>query len=127
MITTPSLLMRVCVCGISVLLVGSQLRRRPPAKLIGVIATPPPACPVHVVGKRIVNGSGRTVYRDPGYRAFAHEIRCSGRTVWVMFHGGAASSQEAYVVARSGDRGRTWRLVSAERYFGVNAPHEFDS
>jgi hypothetical protein len=80
-----------------------------------------------VVGKRIVNASGRTVYTDPGYQAVAHEIRCSGRTVWVMFHGGAASSQEAYVLARSGDDGRTWKLISAERYFGVNAPHEFDS
>jgi hypothetical protein len=44
-----------------------------------------------------------------------------------MFHGGAAASQEAYVVVRSGDGGRTWRLVAAETFFGVNAPHEFDS
>ncbi|HLY93249.1 MAG TPA: hypothetical protein VKP14_00210 [Gaiellaceae bacterium] len=91
-----------------------------------MLATSPPACPVHVVGKRIER-AGRVVYRDPGYRAVAHEICCSGRTVWVMFHGGVASSQEAYVVVRSGDAGRTWRLVSSESYFGVNAPHEFDS
>ena len=44
-----------------------------------------------------------------------------------MFHGGAASSQEAYVLVRSADDGRTWRLVASESYFGVNAPHEFDS
>lgn len=86
-----------------------------------------PACPVHVVGKRIVNGAGRTVYTDPGYASYGHEIHCAGRTVWVMFHGGAASSQEAYVLARSGDGGRTWRLVAAERYFGVKAPHELDA
>jgi len=91
-----------------------------------VLAATPP-CPVHVVGKRIVDAGGRTVYRDPGYRAIAHEIHCSGKTVWVMFHGGVASSQEAYVVVRSGDGGRTWRLVGSERYFGVNAPFEFDS
>jgi hypothetical protein len=90
-----------------------------------VLATP--ACPVHVVGKRIVDGGGRTVYTDPGYAAVAHEIRCAGGTVWVMFHGGAAASQEAYVVVRSADSGRTWKLVSAERYFGVTAPHEFDA
>jgi hypothetical protein len=87
----------------------------------------PPPCPVHVVGKRIVAADGRTVYTDPGYQAVAHEIRCAGRTVWVMFHGGAAATQEAYVLVRSGDGGRTFRLVAAERYFGVNAPHEFDS
>lgn len=87
----------------------------------------PPGCPVHVVGKRIVDGAGRTVYTDPGHQAIAHEIRCSGRSVWVMFHGGAASSQEAYVLVRSADAGRTFRLVSAESYFGMNAPHEFDS
>ena len=90
-----------------------------------MLATPP--CPVHVVGKRVVNASGRTVYTDPGYQAVTHEIRCSGRTVWIMFHGGAASSQEAYVLVRSADGGRTFRLVSAESYFGVKAPHEFDS
>ena len=86
-----------------------------------------PQCPVHVVGKRIVNAAGRTVYTDPGYQAVAHEIRCSGRTVWVMFHGGAASSQEAYVLVRSADDGLTWKLVASEPYFGVKAPHEFDS
>jgi hypothetical protein len=90
-----------------------------------VLATP--ACPVHVVGKRIVNASGRTVYTDPGYQAITHEIRCAGRSIWVMFHGGAAASQEAYVLVRSGDGGRTFHLVSAERYFGVTAPNEFDS
>jgi hypothetical protein len=79
------------------------------------------------VGKRIENASGRTVYTDPGYQAVTHEIRCSGRTVWVMFHGGAAASQEAYVLVRSGNGGRTWKLVSSESYFGVKAPHEFDS
>jgi hypothetical protein len=79
------------------------------------------------VGKRIENASGRTVYTDPGYQAVTHELRCSGRTVWVMFHGGAASSQEAYVLVRSGDGGRTWKLVASESYFGVKAPHEFDA
>jgi len=44
-----------------------------------------------------------------------------------MFHGGAAMSQEAYIVVRSGDGGRTWRLVASEPYFGVHAPFEFDS
>ena len=44
-----------------------------------------------------------------------------------MFHGGVAASQEAYVVVRSGDGGATWRRIASERFFGVNAPHEFDS
>jgi hypothetical protein len=82
---------------------------------------------VHVVGKRIVDAYGHTVYRDPAYRVFAAEIKCSGRTIWVLFHGGAASSQEAYVGVRSGDGGRTWKLLVTERYFGVQAPFTIDS
>ena len=86
-----------------------------------------PACPVHVVGKRIVDEHGRTVYRDPGYRVVAAQVKCSGRTVWVLFHGGAESSQEAYVGVRSGDGGRTWKLLLSEAYFGVKAPFSIDS
>lgn len=33
-----------------------------------------------------------------------------------MFEGGAASSQEAYILARSGDGGATWKAVSSRRY-----------
>jgi hypothetical protein len=90
-----------------------------------VLATP--ACPVHIVGKRIVDSHGHTVYRDPGYRVRSAEVKCSGRTVWVLFHGGVASSQEAYVGVRSGDGGRTWKLLLSESYFGVEAPFTIDA
>jgi len=90
-----------------------------------VFATP--ACPVHIVGKRIVDSHSRTVYRDPVYKVFAAEVKCSGRTVWVLFHGGFASSQEAYVGVRSGDGGRTWKLLLTEPYFGIRAPFSIDS
>jgi hypothetical protein len=90
-----------------------------------VVATP--ACPVHLVGKRIVDRDGHTVYRSPGHRVEAAQVKCSGRTVWVLFHGGGASSQEAYVGVRSGDGGRTWKLVLSEPYFGVRAPFTIDS
>jgi hypothetical protein len=90
-----------------------------------VLATPP--CPVHLAGKQVADRAGHTVYRDPGYRAFSSEVRCSGRTVWVVFHGGVASNQEAYVGVRSADGGRTWRVVFSEAYFGVRAPHELDA
>jgi hypothetical protein len=90
-----------------------------------VVATAP--CPVHIAGKRIVDRHGLTVYRDPGYQVVAAQVRCSGRTVWVLFHGGVASSQEAYVGVRSGDGGRTWRLLLSEPYFGVEAPFTIDA
>jgi hypothetical protein len=32
-------------------------------------------------------------------------VKSNGRTVWVLFHGGAESSQEAYVGVRSADGG----------------------
>jgi hypothetical protein len=79
------------------------------------------------VGKRIVDNRGHTVYRDPGYQVVAAQVRCSGRTVWVLFHGGVASSQEAYLGVRSGDGGRTWKLLLSEPYFGVEAPFTIDS
>ena len=83
------------------------------------------ACPVHVAGRQIVH-AGRTVYREP-LRAFGHEVKCSGRTVWVLFRGGYASNQEGYVVARSADSGRSWRTIATEYYFGAKAPFEFDA
>jgi hypothetical protein len=85
------------------------------------------ACPVHVVGKRLVDRDGRTVYRSPGYRVLAAQVKCNGRTVWVLFHGGAEASQEAYLGVRSGDGGRTWKLLLSEAYFGVRAPFTIDS
>jgi hypothetical protein len=90
-----------------------------------VIVTPP--CPVHIVGKRIVDNHEQTVYRDPGYRVSAAQVKCSGRTVWVLFHGGGASSQEAYLGVRSGNGGRTWKLLLSEPYFGVRAPFTIDA
>jgi hypothetical protein len=35
--------------------------------------------------------------------------------------------QQAYVGARSLDRGRTWKLVFTEGMFGPKAPHELDA
>jgi hypothetical protein len=92
---------------------------------LGVLAAPP--CPVHIVGKRIEDRHGQTVYRAPGYRIVAAQVKCSGSTIWVLFHGGRASSQEAYVGVRSGDGGRTWKLLLSEPYFGVRAPFTIDS
>ena len=59
-----------------------------------------PACPVHIVGKRIVDSHSRTVYRDPVYKVFAAEVKCSGRT---------------------------WKLLLTEPYFGIRAPFSIDS
>jgi hypothetical protein len=84
-------------------------------------------CAVHAVGKRLVDRQGRTVYRDPGYQVQAADVKCSGRTVWVLFHGGGEMSQEAYVGVRSGDAGRTWKRLLAEGYFGIKAPFTIDS
>lgn len=88
-------------------------------------------CGVRVDDMRIVDAAGRTIYREPGTwtPSYPHPsvVQCSGATDWVVWDNGAASSQEGYVGARSSDRGRTWRLVFAESYFGVNAPHELDS
>jgi hypothetical protein len=91
-----------------------------------VLAATPP-CPVHVVGKRIVDAAGQTTYRYPGNFVPRAEIRCSGGVVWVLLHGGAASSQELYLGLRSADRGRTWKLLLAEPYFGIRAPFTIDS
>jgi hypothetical protein len=52
-----------------------------------------------------------------------HELRCSGAAVWVVFVNGVGMSHEDYVGARSLDRGRTWRVVLADRpgSYGIGA------
>jgi hypothetical protein len=89
------------------------------------------ACGIRVSDTRILDADGRTLYREPGdwTPSYPHPsvVRCSGSTAWVVWDNGAASSQEAYVGVRSGDGGRLWKLVFAEGYFGVNAPHELDA
>ena len=89
------------------------------------------ACGIRVDARRIVGAGGQTLYREPGNwtPGYPHPsvVRCSGPSVWVVWDNGAASNQEGYVGAHSRDGGRTWRLVFAEAYFGVAAPHELDS
>lgn len=102
-----------------------------------IAAGPTPAvksgsgCGVRGKGVRILDASGKTVYREPGHwvhpNAGRPEIRCSGATIWAVWFNGAGMMQEAYVGARSGDGGRTWRLVFSEAFFGVKAPHELDA
>jgi hypothetical protein len=89
-------------------------------------------CGVRSQGVRLLDASGRTVYREPGH--YVHPkggpgaaVQCSGSTIWAVWDNGAGMSQEAYVGARSGDDGHTWHLVLSEPLFGVKAPHELDS
>jgi hypothetical protein len=90
-------------------------------------------CGIRVAGPRILTAAGATVYREPVPDGETHpnsipsQVRCSGATVWVEWDNGVGMMQEGYVGARSIDRGRTWKLVFAERFFGVTAPHELDS
>lgn len=93
----------------------------------GTLPQDTPSCGVRVAGAHIVSRSGRVLYREPGTSTHpVGRVRCSGATIWAVFENGAASNQEAYVGARSGDHGRTWRLVFTERFFGLKAPHELD-
>jgi hypothetical protein len=89
------------------------------------------SCGVRVDDMRVVNSSGSTLFREPGdwSPSYPHPsvVRCSGSAVWVVWDNGAAMSKERYVGARSGDGGHTWRLVFAEPFFGVKAPHVLDS
>lgn len=94
-------------------------------------AKPGEACGLRGVGVRILDRSGRTVYREPGHYVHPNSgfptIRCSGSTVWAVWFNGAGMSQEAYLGARSGDGGRTWKLVFTEGMFGPKAPHHLDA
>jgi len=89
------------------------------------------ACGIRVHDVRIIDSTGHTLYREPGSwtPGYPHPsvVQCSGASAWVVWDNGAAMSQEGYVGAHSTDGGHTWRLVFAESYFGVNAPHELDS
>ena len=81
-------------------------------------------CGIRVVGTRILDGNGVTTYRDPAQVALAHQARCSGSTSWVVFVNGVGMMHEEYVGVRSGDSGRTWRVVFA---LGVHAPYGIDA
>ena len=87
-------------------------------------------CGVRLAGPRVIGSGGRTVYREPVPNGEVHpnpvpsQVQCSASTIWVVWDNGAEMSQEGYVGARSLDRGRTWKLVFAERYFRVRAPHQ---
>lgn len=88
-------------------------------------------CGVTIKGARVLDGSGRSVYREPGHWTHPNGgpppvVQCSGSTVWVVWLQGAAMMHQAYVGARSGDGGRTWHLVFADSFFGVTAPHQLD-
>jgi hypothetical protein len=89
------------------------------------------ACGIRVVGERILNRDGRTLFREPGHWTPGYPssgvARCSGSAIWVVWDNGAAANQMAYVGARSADGGRSWKTVFAERFFGVEAPHELDA
>lgn len=119
--------------GVYGLLLGSGSRHAPTARAgagRGAVEIGS-ACGVRVSDLRIVDSAGRTLYREPGSWTPSHPhpsvVRCAGSSVWVVWDNGAAMNQEGYVGVHSGDGGRTWRLVFAESYFGVNAPHELGS
>jgi hypothetical protein len=89
------------------------------------------ACGVRGLGVRILDRSGRTLYREPGHYVHPNAgfptIRCSGSTIWAVWFNGAGTMKEAYVGARSLDAGHTWKLVFSEPFFGVKAPHALDA
>jgi hypothetical protein len=80
-------------------------------------------CGFRVAGTRVLASDGSVAYRDPSKSAMWHELRCSGTAVWVVFVNGVGMSHEDYVGARSLDRGRTWRVVLADRpgSYGIGA------
>ncbi len=90
------------------------------------------ACGVRAHGTRILDRSGRLVYREPGHYVHPNggpgaQLRCSGQTVWAVWLNGGGMMKEDYIGARSGDAGRSWRLVISEPFFGVKAPHSIDA
>jgi len=88
-------------------------------------------CGVRGVGVRILGTDGQTLYREPGYHTYPNRgfpaIQCSGSTIWATWFNGAGMMQEAYLGARSLDRGRTWKLIFTEGMYGPKAPHHLDS
>jgi hypothetical protein len=59
--------------------------------------------------------SGRLVYHEPESRTARHQVECSGSAIWVVFVNGFGMMHEEYVGVRSGDGGRSWRVVFAQQ------------
>ena len=68
-------------------------------------------CGYRVTGTEVLTSDGAVAYRDPSKAAMWHQLKCSGPAVWVVFVNGVGMMHEEYIVARSVDRGRTWRRV----------------
>lgn len=52
----------------------------------------------------------------------AEHVACAGSAAWVLWSGGGAMSQEAYLVERTLDAGAHWQTVLGEPYFPVTPP-----
>ncbi|MGE5674699.1 MAG: YCF48-related protein, partial [Mycobacterium leprae] len=50
------------------------------------------------------------------------EVGCSGSSAWVLYHGGAGMSKEAYVVFRTMDAGATWQPVLKNPFYSSAYP-----
>jgi hypothetical protein len=88
-------------------------------------------CGIRAEGTRIFRG-GQIVYRLPGHYVHPNggpppTIRCSGPAIWATWLKGGGMMQEAYIGARSLDRGRSWKLIFSEGMFGPKAPHQLDA
>jgi len=77
-------------------------------------ATSSSSCGIRVDGTRVLRNGG-LVYRDPAPVAMSSTVRCSGSAIWVLFVNGVGMMHEEYVGVRSGDGGRTWRIVFAQQ------------
>jgi hypothetical protein len=92
-----------------------------------VHAVPTRECPVRVVGKRLIDHYGHTVFRYPGQQVLASQVKVQrtdglGALSWrrCLEPGGLSGSSIQ-------DAGSTWRRLLAEAYFGVKAPFTIDS
>ena len=120
-----SLIVLVAGAGVAIYSTLSPAGRSPASSHgPGSTASSSSRCGIRVVGTRILDRNGVTTYRDPVPVATAHQAQCSGSTAWVVFVNGVGMMHEEYVGVRSGDGGRTWRVVFA---LGVHAPHEVDA
>ncbi len=95
-------------------------RWRPQAAPSGIQALCATRAGAWIARRQLVWGRGARGWRlalrprlDLGGEGPVPELGCRGRSVWALFHRGAAAGSEGYDVFRSLDGGRTWRAVLA--------------
>lgn len=115
---------------------GTWARVRTPARPSSLCAGGESTLWLASAGRLFVTRDGGRTWRMPyvvkvklgrNWSFWGGAVACRGSDIWALFTDGAATSQQAYVVAHSVDGGRTWTHPLAQSWFHVGQRASIDA